>query len=144
MYFLSDFFRTFLSKFTFLMTFKTCMLEWPKVVSEVSFPRFWGAIRSLKVVSVFRCNSQSFLWLFTFSFIFYFLLFSCSKKTVFFRDQCRQNWSTEFQILFHNGGWDYLDRNWPQPHLSWWWNGQQRQFAASEHKLQFNKSSNCE
>ena len=27
--------------------------EWPKVVSEVSFPTFWGVIRSAKVISVF-------------------------------------------------------------------------------------------
>ena len=29
-------------------------LEWPKVVSEVSFPTCWGVFKSIKVVSVFR------------------------------------------------------------------------------------------
>ena len=32
--------------------------EWPKVVSEVSFPAFWGVIRSIKVVSVFRFGDR--------------------------------------------------------------------------------------
>ena len=32
--------------------------EWPKVVSEVDFPAFWGVIRSIKVVSVFRFGDR--------------------------------------------------------------------------------------
>ena len=32
--------------------------EWPKVVSEVNFPAFWGVIRSIKVVSVFRFGDR--------------------------------------------------------------------------------------
>ena len=39
--------------------------EWPKVVSEVSFPTFWGVFRSIKVVSVFRFGSAvSEIWRF--------------------------------------------------------------------------------
>ena len=32
--------------------------EWPKVVSEVIFPAFWGVFRSIKVVSVFRFGDR--------------------------------------------------------------------------------------
>ena len=32
--------------------------EWPKVVSELSFPSFWGVFRSIKVVSVFRFGDR--------------------------------------------------------------------------------------
>ena len=33
-------------------------LEWPKVVSEVNFPTFWGVFRSTKVVSVFNFGDR--------------------------------------------------------------------------------------
>ena len=35
-------------------------LEWPKVVSEVSFPTCWGVFKSIKVVSVFRSEDIDF------------------------------------------------------------------------------------
>ena len=34
------------------------MLEWSKVVYEVSLHRFWGVIRSIKAVSVFRFGDR--------------------------------------------------------------------------------------
>ena len=37
--------------------------EWPKVVSEVSFPTFWGGFRSIKVVFVSEIGSAvSEIW----------------------------------------------------------------------------------
>ena len=72
-------------------------LEWSKMNSEVRFLRFWGVIRSIKVVSVFVSvigSAVSEIWRFArfYVFCFIFSLASFCKPNILFDGAAKFSW----------------------------------------------------